>query len=103
MAGIDLVDAAAAYGRAMTQQAGGATAAAGDAGKGFQDALSGLIENTATATEGAEKASAGAVIGNTDVIDVVTAMSNAELMVETVVAVRDKVIQAYNDVIRMPM
>ena len=36
-------------------------------------------------------------------IDVVTAVANAELTLETVVAIRDQVIQAYQEVIRMPI
>jgi len=101
MAGIDAVDAAAAYGKAMTKASG--TNAVESTGSGFQNALSDIVEGTAGAARGAEEASAQAVMGNANVIDVVTAMSNAELTVQTVVAVRDKVIQAYNDVIRMPL
>lgn len=35
--------------------------------------------------------------------DLVTAVANAELTVNTVVAVRDRVISAYQDIIRMPI
>jgi flagellar hook-basal body complex protein FliE len=34
---------------------------------------------------------------------VVTAVSNAEVTLQTAVAVRDRVIQAYLDIIRMPI
>ncbi|MEM9290023.1 MAG: flagellar hook-basal body complex protein FliE, partial [Pseudomonadota bacterium] len=34
---------------------------------------------------------------------VVTAVTSAEMAVETVVAVRDKVLSAYNDIIKMPI
>jgi flagellar hook-basal body complex protein FliE len=34
---------------------------------------------------------------------VVTAVTNAELTLETVVAVRDRVVQAYQDILRMPI
>jgi flagellar hook-basal body complex protein FliE len=33
----------------------------------------------------------------------VTAVNNAELALQTIVTVRDKVIQAYQDVLRMPI
>ena len=41
--------------------------------------------------------------GKPDMAQVVTAVSNAEVTLQAAVAVRDKVIQAYQDVIRMPI
>lgn len=41
--------------------------------------------------------------GKVDLSDLVTAVTNAELSLNTVIAVRDKVIGAYQDIIRMPM
>jgi len=38
-----------------------------------------------------------------ELTDVVTAVSNAELTLQTVVTIRDRVIQAYQDIIRMPI
>ena len=38
-----------------------------------------------------------------DVVDLVTAVSEAEATVQTVVAVRDKVITAYQEIMRMPI
>jgi len=39
--------------------------------------------------------------GKVDLSDLVTAVANAELTLSTVVAVRDRVIGAYNDIIKM--
>lgn len=44
-----------------------------------------------------------ALAGKVDLSDLVTAVTNAELSLNTVIAVRDKVIGAYQDIIRMPM
>ncbi|NBX04163.1 MAG: flagellar hook-basal body complex protein FliE, partial [Alphaproteobacteria bacterium] len=41
--------------------------------------------------------------GKVDLTDLVTAVSSAELTLNTVVAVRDKVINAYQEIIRMPI
>lgn len=41
--------------------------------------------------------------GKADVIDVVTAVSETELALETMVSVRDKVIAAYEEIMRMPI
>ncbi len=44
-----------------------------------------------------------AAAGKSDIVDVVTAISAAESSLETVVAVRDQVIQAYQEILRMPI
>jgi len=41
--------------------------------------------------------------GQGDIVQVVNAVNAAELTLETVVAIRDKVISAYQDIMRMPI
>ena len=41
--------------------------------------------------------------GKADIVDVVTAISETEVAVEAMVAVRDRVIQAYEDIMKMPI
>ncbi len=41
--------------------------------------------------------------GAADINDVVMAVNKAELTLQTVVTLRDKVIQAYQEIIRMPI
>ncbi|CAN0606416.1 unnamed protein product [Ectocarpus sp. 12 AP-2014] len=43
------------------------------------------------------------VQGRADVVDVVTAVAETEVLLETVVTVRDRVIQAYQEILRMPI
>ncbi len=50
-----------------------------------------------------EQVSAAAIAGKADIREVVTAVANAEATLETVVGVRDKVINAYNEIMRMPI
>ncbi len=64
-----------------------------------EDSISGITE----ATKKAEVVSAQAVAGNADLVDVVTAVSNAEHVVSTVTTVRDSVMKAYNDILKMPI
>ena len=40
---------------------------------------------------------------STDIVDVVTAVTNAEVTLETAVAVRDRIISAYQTIMRMPI
>ncbi len=63
------------------------------------DALNGAVD----AGHNAEQMSIKAVTGEADLADVVTAVTNAEIQLQTIVTVRDKVLQAYQDVMRMPI
>jgi len=51
----------------------------------------------------AEELSLKQISGEADLKDVVTAVANAEHTLETVVAVRDKVLNAYQEILRMPI
>lgn len=44
-----------------------------------------------------------AVAGEGNILDVVSAVSKAELSLQTTIAVRDRVVQAYQDIMRMPI
>jgi flagellar hook-basal body complex protein FliE len=54
-------------------------------------------------TKKAETQIAAQVAGKAELIDVVTAISAAEASLETVMAVRDQVINAYQEIMRMPI
>lgn len=56
----------------------------------------------ATLREGEDTAKA-ALVGEADPHALVEALVQAELAVETVVTVRDKVVEAYQDILRMPV
>jgi flagellar hook-basal body complex protein FliE len=43
------------------------------------------------------------VNGNSNMVDVVTAVSETEVAIDAVVAVRDKIIAAYEDIMKMPI
>jgi flagellar hook-basal body complex protein FliE len=43
------------------------------------------------------------IAGNANIVDVVNAVNSAELTLDTVVAVRDKVVQAYQAIMNMPI
>jgi flagellar hook-basal body complex protein FliE len=47
--------------------------------------------------------SRGLVTGKSNMVDVVTAVSETEVAIDAVVAVRDKVIAAYEEIMRMPI
>ena len=93
-----------AYGKAASSAAKpGMEARSAAPGKSFADMLGDVAKDAKTGGIAAEKLSIGAVAGKADINEVVTAVSNAEVTLQTVVAVRDKVISAYQDILRMPI
>jgi len=81
----------------------GADAGSAAGGGGFVDALKGAAESWVDTLRQSEQKSARAVTGQVDIRDVVMAVNNAEVTLQTAVAVRDKVIAAYQEIMRMPI
>ena len=80
----------------------GGAAPAGGAG-GFGDVLKAAMLDALKASKHAETQMAAQVQGRAELIDVVTSISAAEASLETVMAVRDQVISAYQEIMRMPI
>ena len=70
---------------------------------GFDDLLQSAIDQVSAAGRKADVQSSQAVTGKADIVDVVTAVAESEAALETLVAVRDKVIAAYEEIMRMPI
>ena len=78
------------------------TSASNDTPKdNFQSLVTAAISSTEKLTRSAEETSLAGIAGKADIQDVVLAVSNAELALETVVAVRDTAIKAYEEIMRM--
>src|SRR5436190_5738227 len=81
--------------------AGGAKPSNGpDFGAVLKDALGSVMQagrNSDTQTQ------TMVATGKANVVDVVTAVAETETAIDAVVAVRDKVIQAYEEIMRMPI
>ena len=73
--------------------------AARSAGEAFRTATVDFME---TLRQGEETAKAG-LAGRADPQAVVEALAATELAVQTAVAVRDKVVEAYQEILRMPV
>ena len=69
----------------------------------FADLVKSAIDEAVRIGERSEKLTIQGINERADVTQVVTAVAEAELTLQTVVTVRDKVIEAYKDIIRMPM
>ncbi|MBL8770751.1 MAG: flagellar hook-basal body complex protein FliE [Phenylobacterium sp.] len=81
----------------------GMGSAAAPAQGGFGDLVKAAISDAFSASKTAETQMAAQVAGKAELIDVVTAISAAEASLETVMAVRDQVISAYQEIMRMPI
>ena len=69
------------------------------AGSGLGNALSSFAETLARGEETAR----AAMVGGADPHALVEALAASELAVETAVTLRDKVVEAYQEILRMPV
>lgn len=76
-----------------------ATDASGSFGGAVQQAIDQAIQTGHNADDQAMKA----ISGGGNITDVVTALSHAEMTLQTATAIRDRVVQAYQDIIKMPI
>lgn len=98
---VDFTSAVNAYANANRMISGAApsTAEGQSFGKMVQQAATGVVD----ALNKSETASLQAVTGKADLAAVTEAVTNAQMALQTAVALRDRVIAAYQDIIKMPM
>jgi flagellar hook-basal body complex protein FliE len=70
---------------------------------GFADLLRKTAETAVDTLKQGEQASLQGVMGKADIAQVAAAVANADATLQTIVAVRDRVISAYQDIIKMPI
>lgn len=80
-----------------------ASIGASSGGSSFGAMLENAAKSSIDTIKAGEAASAGAITGKTNLLDVTQAVSSAKLTLETVVAVRDNVVDAYNKIMQMPI
>ncbi len=88
--------AADAYAKVDRGDTGGT---AGSFGSVLQNALNGAVETG----HAAENSAMQAISGEGNLTEVVTALSRAELALQTATAIRDRVVSAYQDIMKMPI
>jgi flagellar hook-basal body complex protein FliE len=108
MVSIPINAATAAYGNAqklLNQAAKPQTdmVASAQQDHNFSKMLAETVQGVVDAGKVSEQQSMNMVNGKADMVDVVTAMSQAEIALETMVTVRDRVISAYEEIMRMPI
>jgi flagellar hook-basal body complex protein FliE len=76
---------------------------AGAGGSGFSDALGRVVQAVESSEAQANTAVSGMLTGSTDVHDAMIALQKADLTLQFSVQIRNKLVQAYNDIMRMPV
>jgi flagellar hook-basal body complex protein FliE len=97
---LELAKAGAA--RAISTTTRAANAAAGPAAS-FADSLNKLVDNVEKTQGEANTAVVDMLDGSTEVHDAMIAMQRAEMQLQLTIQVRNKLVQAYQDVMRMPI
>ncbi|MGB2597141.1 MAG: flagellar hook-basal body complex protein FliE, partial [Pseudolabrys sp.] len=69
----------------------------------FASVLKDAISSVAEMGRKSDAQTPAAATGKANIVDVVTAVSETEVAIDAVVAVRDRVIQAYEDIMKMPI
>lgn len=69
----------------------------------FSDLVAHSLQSARDSGYKSEELSAKSMAGQAELHELVTTVANAELTLNTVVAVRDRVINAYQDIIKMPI
>lgn len=102
--------AAAAYGNAsrlINQSARPGTdptaLAAPKGGQNFADILAQQVQGVVDSGKASDQMAMDMVNGKANVVDMVTALSETEIAIESMVTVRDRVISAYEEIMRMPI
>ena len=70
---------------------------------GAGEAFKGLAKDFATTLQESEAIAKAAMTGEADPHALVQALAQTELAVETAVTVRDKVVEAYQEILRLPV
>jgi flagellar hook-basal body complex protein FliE len=77
--------------------------AAPTGGGSFADVLASQVQGVVDAGRVSDAMAIDMVNGKANVVDMVTALSETEIAIESMVTIRDRVISAYEEIMRMPI
>lgn len=79
------------------------TPAAGQGAEGGAATFAKLAENVTASLDRGEATARAALVGKADPHALVEALASSSLAIETAVTVRDRVVEAYQEILRMPV
>lgn len=101
---VNFANAVSAYHKAVADiDTGGMRPRDGTKDGAFADLVKDAAEGVVESLRKSESESLKAAAGKADINEVIMAVSQADLTLQTAVAIRDRVIQAYQDILRMPI
>jgi flagellar hook-basal body complex protein FliE len=95
--------AANAYAALARMTAPGAASGAETGGQSFSALLKDAVGSVLEAGRKSDAQTTAMTNGKANVMDVVTAVAETDVAVSTLVSVRDRVIQSYEDIMKMPI
>jgi flagellar hook-basal body complex protein FliE len=87
----------------IMESAGGAGKGAETGGQSFGALLKDALGSVLDAGKKSDAQTVAMTSGKANVMDVVTAVAETDVAVSTLVSVRDRVIQSYEDIMKMPI
>lgn len=69
----------------------------------FGDLVKQAVASVVESGRQTDRIAVDALAGKADVVEIVTAMAETELALKTMVSVRDRIISAYEEIMRMPI
>lgn len=100
---LSLASVTAAYNSIAKKTAAPGLAARDGASPDFATMVKDAAKQSVDALKEGEAASMLGVAGKLDLTQVVTAVNNAQLTLQTAVAVRDRIVQSYQAIMQMPI
>ncbi len=82
---------------------GGAAGEGATSGPNFGELVQQAVGALSKATHNSDVQTQAAAVGKANIVDVVTAVAESEVAIDTLVSVRDKVIAAYEEIMKMPI
>jgi flagellar hook-basal body complex protein FliE len=70
---------------------------------GFDEMLGRAVDNGIRQIRDAERVTGAGLMGQASTIELATAMARAEVALQATIAIRDRVVAAYQEVMRMPV
>ena len=97
------ISAASAYANVAKLASSAPLSGGEESGNSFASVLKQALGAVNEAGQKAEAQTRAVAAGKANMVDVVTAVAETETAIETLVSVRDKVIAAYEDILKMPI
>ena len=103
MSGINFQSAINAYNNASNMAKNVTPSASEDGAKAFANILQNTIQDVTHDLRRAENYAARSLVNQADITDVVTAVNKAETTLQTVIAIRDRLVTAHQEIMKMPI